>query len=415
MRVSQYKVGTKRFIAFVGHNEIPVYPCPNAFLYQYFLNDSYSTKLRVAYELTTVLSYFYSLGINLEQRVSTGAYLTNAEIGRFCGMMKLRKSSFLIQRRKILSSTVESKTIRNAISEIEHNTNRVKLSTTTGRICTLRKYITFLYEYFRNSNGGDILRNESFSFTISQLKRREKYPAEHEVIYPVAMLESSIPPEVAQKLFYIIRPDCEVNPFKGSQIRNYLILTLMKEGGLRRSEICKLKISDCQFWGDFNKVRIYSNSNDPTDPRQNRPNNKNGRAHISGISPSLMKGIYFYIKHIRAQFLKAREHDFIFVAEKNSRNSAGQPITREVINYICSKLSKALNYKIHPHLLRYYWNEDYSLKAEEKGIEREYAEDSRRNAMGWSPQSQMGRKYNQKYEHDRAIAIMFDHQESVDG
>ena len=80
-----------------------------------------------------------------------------------------------------------------------------------------------------------------------------------------------------------------------------------------------------------------------------------------------------------------------------------------------NRISNALNFKIHPHLLRHKWNERLSEKAALKGLDREYTEDLRRNAMGWQPDSQMGRIYNDKHEQLIAIELMTAHQEKIDG
>ena len=176
-----------------------------------------------------------------------------------------------------------------------------------------------------------------------------------------------------------------------------------------------MKISDCQFYGDFNKIKVYSTPDDKSDPRVNRPDKKSGRPHLSGIEQSLMKEIEFYIRHVRSMFTKAKTHDFIFVSEKDTHNTAGLPITREMVNYMFTRVSKALGFKINPHLLRHKWNENLSEKGESKGFDREYIEDLRRNAMGWQPDSKMGRVYNNKHEQLAAIKLMTEHQTKIDG
>ena len=103
MNVSQYKVGSKRFIAFIGLNDIPILPLANTFLYDVFLNTSYSTKLRVAYELKTVLNYFDAEAIDLELRVSSGLYISANELSHFYGEMRLKKDLFS-QKKSIFST-----------------------------------------------------------------------------------------------------------------------------------------------------------------------------------------------------------------------------------------------------------------------------------------------------------------------
>jgi integrase len=128
-----------------------------------------------------------------------------------------------------------------------------------------------------------------------------------------------------------------------------------------------------------------------------------------------MQDLMFYIKNIRSKHSKSRTHDFIFVAEQNSQQTSGLPITRELVNYMLKRVSASLGYDLHPHLLRHKWNERLSEMGLSKGVDRERLEDMRRNAMGWSPRSNMGDVYNTKYEQIRAIELMNKHQEKVDG
>ena len=415
MKVSQFAVGTRRFVAFVNEDEIPVRPLANAFIYDEFIHAAFSTKVRVAQELKTVLDYFDSKSIVLESRMASDKLLTTPELTEFYGKMMLRKESFDISDKISVIPNVQSKRIRNAIKTSIHRTSKVSVETRTGRVRTFRKYLNYLFTYFHGYRKTPKGLEESFELLIARIKAKENYSTSKTRITPIEFAESVIPDDVYKRFLEVIQPKDSNNPFKGSRIRNYLILSIMDQAGLRRSEVCKIKISDCQFHGDSNKIKIYSSADDHSDPRLNRPNNKTGRAHISGINANLMKEIQTYIYHIRNTHLKSRMHDFLFVSEKNTHGTAGLPITREMINYIFSKVSSVLNFKIHPHLLRHKWNERLSERGLAKGLDREYVEDLRKNAMGWQPDSQMGRLYNDKHEQLMAIKLMTEHQDKVDG
>ncbi|WP_064667108.1 hypothetical protein [Pseudoalteromonas prydzensis] len=102
MNVSKYRLGDKRFIAFIDENHIPVEPLANAFLYTTFFHSSIATKFRIANELKIILNYFKSKAINLEERISTGELLTEAEISNFYASMRMNKSA-LDQKDQIYS------------------------------------------------------------------------------------------------------------------------------------------------------------------------------------------------------------------------------------------------------------------------------------------------------------------------
>lgn len=416
MKVSKFKVGYKRFVAFVDEMEIPVFPLANSFIYDEYLHSSFSTKERVANELRLILEYFHEAGIDLEERVGNGVLLSSQELSEFYKRMNLRKDTINTEKKIEIIPSIESKAIRNAIASSLYQRSKVSIETVTGRLRTFRKYLSYVYEYYH----GDRLPPEDvknrFSKIINRIKLRESYSsASSGQTRAVTLDDSVIPAEKFQELLEIIKPSNPRNPFKNSRLRNYLMISILIQSGIRRSELCKIKISDCLFHGDANKIKIYSHRDDPTDPRLNKPNKKVGRAHISGIHPSLMRDLKFYIDQVRDNFPKAHTHDFVFIAEKNSKDSAGLPLVREMVNYLLRKLSEAIGFNIHPHLLRHKWNETLDIMGQEKGLDWLYLEDIRRNGMGWSAESQMGRIYNEKREQIKAIELMNEHQGRVDG
>ena len=415
MKVSKYRVGSRRFIAFVDEHDIPVCSLANTFLYDVFLNASFSTKARVAYELNLVLDYFSSISINLESRVNSGNLLTASEISAFYGMMRLKKTAFNSLKKISIIPNIETKIIRNAISASIYSNNKVAIETTTGRISTLRKYLIYIFNHYHGDYSTPEWLLDNFQSLIAKIKAKESYSSNKIIANPVELVESVIPDDIYDNFLNVIKPYDKNNPFKNSKLRNYLIISIMDQAGIRRSEVCKIKISDCQFYGDYNKIKVYSSPDDPTDQRLNRPDKKCGRSHISGINASLMHEIAFYIKHIRNKFVRSEEHDFLFISEKDTHGTAGLPITREMVNYMFVKVSKTIGFKIKPHELRHKWNERLSEKGIEKGLDRGYLEDMRRNAMGWQPDSSMGRIYNDKHEQLAAIELMTKHQEKVDG
>ncbi|MDU0111754.1 site-specific integrase [Psychrosphaera aquimarina] len=399
----------------MGDNEIPVNPLANSFIYQTHLNSSFSTKTRVAYELNLTLEYFESIKIDINARVANGLYLTNQEISNFYDIMRLRKEFFDYKEKISVIPSIESKSMRNTIATNLYRKNKVAKETATGRVRTLREYIEYLHEHYH----GDRIQPKDlevvYKKNCSKLKSYEGYGATPNSVVNSGLEDSVIPKEKYNKLLEIIKPCSPHNPFTSAKLRNYLICKILIDTGIRRSEVCKMKISDCLFHGDANKIWIYSNPDDPYDPRLNKPNKKAGQNHLSGLRPTLMSDLYFYIKHVRNNFPHAHTHDFVFVAEKNSRGTAGSPLVREMVNYIISKVSNAIDYNFHPHLLRHKWNENLTDSGIEKGIDHGYLEDMRRSSMGWGAESRMGDIYNDKKLQAETIKIMNEHQERVDG
>lgn len=127
-----------------------------------------------------------------------------------------------------------------------------------------------------------------------------------------------------------------------------------------------------------------------------------------------MRQIKLYIDQVRVNIPQQQPHDFIFISEKNSRGTIGQPISLKSINTIFQKLSDALQFNIHPHLLRHKWNEIFDMQGEAQGIDHKLLEDIRKYAMGWSESSVMNQTYNDKRLAKKAKEISFAHQKRVD-
>ncbi|WP_458734156.1 tyrosine-type recombinase/integrase [Zobellella taiwanensis] len=121
----------------------------------------------------------------------------------------------------------------------------------------------------------------------------------------------------------------------------------------------------------------------------------------------------YYIDNIRSSYHRSSEHDFIFISEKNSRNTAGLPLTIKSINAIFERISKAINFHVHPHLLRHKWNEIFDKNGSSLGIDAEELEDIRKYAMGWSQNSKMNQIYNDRRLAEKAYKISMHHQNEI--
>lgn len=309
---------------------------------------------------------------------------------------------------------VEDKHLRNAMTANLRAFSKVSPETIQGRVRRLRQYLEWLFDEF---HGGKIVTDEvedCFHKLISKLKLDEHSFGRNSDFNPVSSSDSVIPDSVFESLQEMILPESKNNPFKSSKVRNYLIVSLLEQTGIRRGALAKIKISDCRFHGSYDRIFIYrARGADLTDPRLEKPNQKT-RSHEAVVDRSLMEKIKIYIDCIRPQFDQSKTHDFIFVSEKNSRGTSGQPLSLKTINNIFNKLSNALDFKVYPHMLRHKWNEKFSLAGQEQKIDGRLLEDMRRKAMGWSPRSTMGQVYNDKVLQRHTDEMMKRHQEILD-
>ncbi|WP_374343535.1 site-specific integrase [Azonexus sp.] len=277
----------------------------------------------------------------------------------------------------------------------------------------MREFIEDLFKHFHDLYSIESGLGDRFDKLKAAIKldedslngNKSQYVADHD--------ESVIPDNLFCRLLEIIRPSSESNPFKGSKVRNYLIVSIFIQSGIRRGALAKLKISDFHFHGNYDAITIYRSGIDPSDPRLEKPNQKT-KSHLATISPVLMRQIKYYVDHVRNEIPRQEEHDFIFVSEKGSRGTLGHPISLKSVNTIFQVLSKAIGFHIHPHLLRHKWNDIFDRAGTEKGIDPRLLEDARKYAMGWEENTLMAGIYNDKRLAEKAREISKAHQERVD-
>ncbi|TOR04688.1 integrase, partial [Vibrio parahaemolyticus] len=205
-------------------------------------------------------------------------------------------------------------------------------------------------------------------------------------------LEQVIPDEVFFEMLEIIKPSNPNNPWKGSKLRNQLIVNIFIETGIRKGALAKLKSSNVKNDAHGFRIMITRTPNDVTDKRRLRASQKT-KPHSSAISEETFDLIKLYIETERVKYSESQSHDFILVSEKG--NTAGEHLSVLSINYVIKSLSNALKFELTPHLFRHKWNELFDEKASAAGYSSEQIEDIRKYAMGWDEDSKMGSIYNE--------------------
>ncbi len=362
----------------------------------------FNTTKRRAYELVYFLHWLSHNKINIIARVKRGIFLTDFEIRKFGNDIRYKKSN--LTNNDIFDYRTTDKNISNLLNAIKISKSEVSPNVTNGRVDTSFRYIKFLHfnlnysiqapETLENfTRNKQLFNNLKVIISNSEIDEKSNYSGK------------TISDFELDKLQEIIEPDSHNNPFTVGKYRNMLIVKTLIATGLRRGALAKLKISDCHFEKEMNRVDITKTLDDPSDPRINKPSQKT-RAHITYIYPKLMRLLYKYVTKYRPLIPNSNTHEFIFVNEKNSRGTIGLPMSIDSFNYIFEVLSNSLNISIHPHILRHKWNEMFSVMCQEKGVSQEAENKYRKLLMGWEPNSIMSSTYNQTKENERVQGIM---------
>lgn len=412
MKLKRYQFNSLPFVSIVDDADCPIDPYVSCYLNDQLSTKSANTRLRYANELLFVLQYFSEENIDLPARVSSGVWISQKEYMRFYDRCFLNKG-YNYETLNVKSLDVNSKLVRNVIAANQKGMARVASETLQGRVRRLRVFLVWLFEQFHDARSVDEAVHNRFTRLVSKIKLDEDGLGRNKSQKVGDPAESVISDDIFVRLLEMIMPSSPSNPFKASKIRNYLIVNLLAQSGIRRGALAKLKISDFNFSGTYDQIYIYRSGNDPTDPRAEKPNQKT-KAHLATVDSSLMVQVKFYIDYIRVDFSRAQSHDFLLVSENDTKGTAGLPLSLKAINAIFQKISRALGFHVHPHMLRHKWNEIFDKEGELRGVNPALLEDVRKYAMGWSQNSTMASVYNEKRLALKAREISISHQRRVD-
>jgi integrase len=412
IKLKKYTFNHMPWVTLVDEFDCPA--CPYASVYLSTLTrQAFNTQIRKAAELLFVLEYFQKHGISLVERVASGKLITQREYFQFQLAAARKKGGHSDPGNSVVFLQVSDKLIRNSLSANALQLSCVQNETQAGRLRRLRQYIDVLYMHFHDAYGTDSEITERYKKLRAAIKIDEDSLAKNMHQGTSDPTVSSIPDNLFLKMLEMILPSSPDNPFESSRIRNYLIVSILAQSGIRRGALAKIKISDLMLHGTSDQIKIYRSSIDPTDTRIDRPNQKS-KAHLATVHTSLMEQMKHYINHIRSEIPGTHAHDFIFVSEKDSRGTIGQPLSLKSINTIFKIISKVLGFHLHPHLLRHKWNEVFDVKATSMGVDPRILEEARRYAMGWVAGSSMSDIYNDKRLATRSREISLAHQRRVD-
>ncbi|MDA8427637.1 MAG: site-specific integrase [Geobacteraceae bacterium] len=411
--MKRYKWNKKTFYSIVDKSSCPVDPYASVYL-NTLIHYKLSTQSRYGGELLFALKYFHSKGIDLTERAASGKLLTMSEYTSFY-VHSAKNAGYSINEKVVpLFAKAEDKSFRNILASNTFLASKVSNDTQRGRIHRLRMYLTWLFEQFHDPlSVSKHLEDKLNKLTMKMIIDEQSLKSEEiqETRHPE---DNAIPPEIFCKMLEVIRPSSPNNPFtERNRLRNYLIVSILLDTGIRRGALAKLKVSDLRSDQSGSSLWIYSNHDDPSDPRLERPNQKT-KSHLANLRFELMDALLFYIEHVRNEVPGALNHDFVFVSESNARGTKGQPLAAKSVNEVFFTLSQLLNHRLHPHLLRHMWNDIFDDNADHQNFTSGWVDDARKYAMGWSANSTMTDIYNDRRTHKRVRQIMQEHQNRVD-
>ena len=196
-------------------------------------------------------------------------------------------------------------------------------------------------------------------------------------------------------LLEITKPTHPDNPFAAlTACRNYIIVMMLNELGLRAGELLAIKVTDIDFQAQ--EIVIERRHHDPEDPRQNQPVVKTLDRRLP-LSDGLTSRLNDYVLSDRRAVRRARQHPMLFVSTRGSRwGRVGDPMSRQALAKVTSNLSAKLPQTfqhVHPHLFRHNAATRFYKQLCEQNIPDARIEKLLEAKFGWSEGSGSARAY----------------------
>lgn len=380
---------------------MPVY-YPNLYVTLELAGRALNTKHKYLEHIGLVEKFLAHEGIDLIARLErrpSSRYLTDSEISRLVADAALHKS--------VLDKKYAGARLLQSAYKIVGRVHAQQ------RLEAAREYLKFLYEKL----GDEVTRYTAIDDVEGRINRKiiSARPSwkknKNEDI-------KGLTDQERERLLQVMHPSSVENPFANEAIklRNYIILLLGLEMGLRRSEMLLIKLSDISW--HKKELSVVNLENEGIDPRTLAPQFKT-HERILVMGDELLFAIKTYVDTYRTNKNRppaAKEHPFLLISH---RRNEGKPLSVKALDGIFPRASSATPEltHVHPHLLRH--DAVYTLlESMRKDLEKLTPEDRTTQvqkvltyAFGWSSNSDMPGLYGAKFwkeEANRAMQIRSD-------
>jgi integrase len=202
------------------------------------------------------------------------------------------------------------------------------------------------------------------------------------------------------ELLRLVDPRSAANPFnRQTRERNFLIFCLLLETGLRRGELCKLRVEDAITFGGEPFIKIMRRPDDPLDPRRNEPQVKTLERSIP-ISRQLVDLIINYLRHYRGR----AKHPYLFCSSR-----VENPITLSGVDEIFQQVRRSLRsanvQTFTPHTLRRTFATRLAERARGTKLGPDDLAEVQNYLMGWSEFSVQTAVYTRRLVEAEAMEL----------
>lgn len=348
-------------------------------------------------------------GVDLGVRLREGNFLSLSEIidlVGFCGRYLADILSDFEQRRLDVASLVKR---TKALKKVA-----VRPGEKRNRLAAIRSFIEFT-----SSDHLSELQNWPARWSIYDKMRRECLDQMGEHIAAIRLpnrddvgQREGLDPKVIERVLAIVHPDHPENPFRPKvRLRNYIIVRLLIELGIRRGELLSLYVADLVLSGAKGTVTIHRRPDDKHDDRREKPAVKTA-ARMLPLSGRTTELLHEWVVEHRSKFKLAKRNPFLIVTIPD-----GRPMSLSNVNKIFQTIRQRfpdLPDELGPHALRHSWNDAFSEQVDRKGnVSKEEEIKWRRRLMGWRSDS-TAEHYLRRTTRRRSNEFLSELQEGLD-
>lgn len=221
-------------------------------------------------------------------------------------------------------------------------------------------------------------------------------------------------PEVLTRLRAVIDPDHPENPFQPQvRFRNFVMIRLLIELGIRRGELLGIMLEDCDVTGPRGYITIHRRPDNADDTRIAPGASTKTAARKLELSPRTTQLVYEWIAYHRSKLPGAAKGKGQFLVVSIPK---GEPMSPSNVNKMFEALRRrvpGLPEDVAPHVLRHSWNDTFSEHMDKNGISEEDEVKWRQKVMGWRDEAS-ARFYLRRTVARRSNAILRELHDDLD-
>lgn len=337
--------------------------------------------------------------IDIESRIASGEGFSRNEIDTLVTLLRSRISD-LPNLHSPSSNVVSISPARPKLfdiwQELEEQPKQISPSSYNDRLVYVGNYVVWLCDYLSNQDGRNSLEKREFITkigTYSQAVLRSKKSVEPSTAFD---MPKSLSNEEIRTILEYAKPQSPSNPWDGvqAQIRNFAIICVLLDTGLRSGELMSLKLKDIiRAKKGAKGLQVKRRQGSKDDPRKKQPATKRDERDVP-LSEGAFKALDLYVSSVRNTILNASYTNYLIVSVGNK--SKGVPLSS--ISPITNKIRDLTGIDLTPHKLRHTATWRYCVAKKKQGYKWGDFVAQLCLKFGWSsPKSPVVRHYANRY------------------